>query len=288
MVTAWPWSHRQRSAPRWLWRKPHGREVLASTRDFLRTSCPAICPTTGLTNPKDPKASQNRSQVHFRIFDQQVCQFLIVSLSRALGPNLGPTFLSKRILQKLHHPKSICGFFPCFVLGEFWPIPFSTRISRVLGMRISDLQQSHAITTCIENIKHLGCWNLHLLKSCGPENACRLNDFFGQKKHMQPWRIWMFYLEFPSKHNALKSQKSIGERWLKIVKGIYCIYNNIITHINSWSPTLAITAISCPRRSKNRRDLAQAQLRGCPHQPGDVTQISADHYYLIGVAGNKP
>lgn len=125
------------------------------------------------------------------------------------------------------------------------------------------------------------CWNHVALKM--PVDLI----IFWKKKHMQPWRIWMFYLEFPSKHNALKSQKSIGERWLKIVKGIYCIYNNIITHINSWSPTLAITAISCPRRSKNRRDLAQARLRGCPQQPGDATQISADHYYL-GVTGNKP
>lgn len=125
MVTAWPSSHRRRSAPRWLWRKPHGREVLASTRDFLRTSCPAICPTTGLTNPKDPKASQNRSQVHFRIFDQQVCQFLIVSLS--LGPNLGPTFLSKRILPKIASSKInlwVFHGFSMFCSGRILTHPF--------------------------------------------------------------------------------------------------------------------------------------------------------------------
>ena len=46
-------------APRWLGRQPHGREALASTGDFLRTSCPAICPTTGLTNPTSDKNAKS-------------------------------------------------------------------------------------------------------------------------------------------------------------------------------------------------------------------------------------
>ena len=129
---------------------------------------------------KRSKASQNRSQVHFRIFDQQVCQFLIVSLS--LGPNLGPTFLSKRILPKIASSKINLWVFHGFSMFLFWE-NFDPSLSqpgspgslawgfRIFSSRTRSPPASRTSST-------LAAENLHLLKSCGPENACRLNNFW--------------------------------------------------------------------------------------------------------------